>query len=320
MPAIITHDFFGQDIYKTLHSFIGESRDEYHAFLLGCQGPDPLFYSVLVPRLHRVTHLGTTMHSEKPNELLVGFKQSLSLLSPDEAAAGRAYVFGFLCHYMLDATIHPLVFAHEYRLCDAGIEGFDRKDGAEVHAVIESEFDEILLFVKKQQTVADFSPVAEILRGSAFVLSTISKMHAYVAMVVYGKPTPELMFASAIKSFRRTEAVFHSRSGIKRELLGRIEEVFRPYSFVRSMSPRAIEATESIFDNHERSLWEDPFTGKPSTASFWDLYEFAQEKASAAIPRIDREDFDLSMAASITDNLNFSGEPVVAVLTVENAG
>ena len=46
MPSIITHDTFGQDIDRDLFTSIGGSRDEAEAFLLGNQGPDPLFYSV----------------------------------------------------------------------------------------------------------------------------------------------------------------------------------------------------------------------------------------------------------------------------------
>ena len=319
MPAIITHDFFGQDVYKILHTFIGEGRDEYHAFLLGCQGPDPLFYSVLVPRLGRVAGLGTTMHREKPNELLVGLKNSLSILGQDEGPVGRAYMLGFLCHYILDSLVHPLVYAEEGQLCDAGVEGLGRKDRAEVHAVIESDLDEMVLFTKAHKTVATFSPVKAILRGSDSVLATISKMYAYVAMTVYGQSVPKLMFASALKSFRRIEPFFYSRSGIKRAVLGRIEEVFRPHSFVRSMSPRPVEATESIFDNHEHIPWDNPFTGQASTEGFWDLYERALGKSLTALKKMDREDFDLAMAASITDDLDFSGAPTVAVLTVEDA-
>ena len=53
MPAIITHDFFGRDVYDALFQTIGGSRDEADAFLLGNQGPDPLFYAAV-----SYTHLG----------------------------------------------------------------------------------------------------------------------------------------------------------------------------------------------------------------------------------------------------------------------
>ena len=63
------------------------------------------------------------MHSEKPSELVKAFKDSLGILDEDELPVGRAYAFGFLCHYTLDSTLHPLVFFHEYRLTDAGEPG-----------------------------------------------------------------------------------------------------------------------------------------------------------------------------------------------------
>ena len=41
MPALITHDFFGQDVYDHIFRNVGGTRDEAEAFLLGNQGPDP---------------------------------------------------------------------------------------------------------------------------------------------------------------------------------------------------------------------------------------------------------------------------------------
>ena len=56
MPALITHDFFGRDVYDRLYTFIGGSRDEADAFLLGNQGPDPLFYPVLMSPVNGFSH------------------------------------------------------------------------------------------------------------------------------------------------------------------------------------------------------------------------------------------------------------------------
>lgn len=65
MPAIITHDFFGRDVYDALFQTIGGSRDEADAFLLGNQGPDPLFYAVADLRATAYHKLGNTMHSRQ---------------------------------------------------------------------------------------------------------------------------------------------------------------------------------------------------------------------------------------------------------------
>ena len=120
MPAIITHDTFGQDAYARHFSSIGGTKDEAEAFLLGNQGPDPLFYSIANPLLSSVHRRGNIMHKEKPNEILVAFKQAIDALDEADRSVGRAYALGFLGHYVLDSTMHPLVYFHEFQLCDAG--------------------------------------------------------------------------------------------------------------------------------------------------------------------------------------------------------
>ena len=134
MPSIITHDTFGHEVYHELFGMIGGSRDEAEAFLLGNQGPDPLFYSVALPWLHANHDLGSVMHDAKPAELIDAFKTGLPFLAAPERSVARAYALGFLCHYTLDSTAHPFIFAQQYALCDAGEPGLTRADGHEVHA------------------------------------------------------------------------------------------------------------------------------------------------------------------------------------------
>lgn len=319
MPALITHDTFGQDIYDQLSGTIGARRDETEAFLLGNQGPDPLFYSLLVPRLRAFNRLGSIMHNEKPNELLSALKASLAILDENERRVGRAYALGFLCHYTLDSAMHPLVFFNEYRLCDAGEPGLSRENGSEVHAVIESEFDEMVLFTRRGETVATFDPSRSILRADDFVLATVSKMYAYLALTVYGLIIPPAMFSSSVKSFRVVQRLFHSPTGTKRAILGRIEELVRPYSFYRSMSHRPREISESEFDNRGHALWENPFTEENETRSFWDIYNDAVNRAVGNIDTFLTDGFDAQMAHEITEDLDFSGKPTVAaVLSVQD--
>lgn len=316
MPAIITHDFFGQDVYHELHAAIGETRDEYEAFLLGNQGPDPLFYTVISPSLSAFHKLGSTMHNVKPTELIAAFKDSLSVLAEDERPVGYAYALGFLCHYTLDSSMHPLVFANEYAVCDAGVEGLSRADGHEVHGTIESEFDEMVLFTIRHQTIASFDPSVEILKASDFVLETVSKMYAYVAMTVYGLFIPSNMFETAVRNFRFVQRMFYSPNGAKRAFVGTVEELVRPYSFFRSMSHRPVKITESQFGNHEHAEWENPFTGEKSTRDFWDIFKAAQEAAKENIASFASKSFDTEAARAITGDLDFSGEPTTATLVV----
>ena len=51
MPAIITHDLFGEAVYEGDAYFIGIDPEQRFAFLLGNQGPDPLFYARANPSI-----------------------------------------------------------------------------------------------------------------------------------------------------------------------------------------------------------------------------------------------------------------------------
>ncbi|HIT45650.1 MAG TPA: peptidase [Candidatus Aphodovivens excrementavium] len=318
MPSIITHDTFGQDIYRDLFTLIGGSRDEAEAFLLGNQGPDPLFYSVACPWLRSNHDLGSVMHDQLPTRLLDAFKTGLPFLPESEQPIARAYALGFLCHYTLDSIAHPFIFSQQYQLCDAGEPGLTRSDGHEVHAFIETELDELVLYLKRNDTVETFNPARDVLKGSSHMLDVVSKLYVYVAMAVYGRAVPTDLFRSSVYAMRLGQRVFHSSSGLKREVLGRLEELVRPYSFCKAMSHRPVELETSIFDNRERACWEDPFSGGSSTESFWDLYERALAQAHHNIELFDEPGFDVEDARYITGDKNFSGKPTTAqIVSVE---
>ena len=254
------------------------------------------------------------MHREKANELLAAFKASLGMLEADERPIGRAYALGFLCHYLLDSTMHPFVYFHEYQICDAGEPGLDRSDGSEVHAVIETEFDEIALYVKKGETVATFNPSRQTMRADRQTLGIISKMYAYVALSVYGWAIPADTFSTSVKNYRFATAVLHSSSGAKRFALSSMEQLVRRHSFYGAMSHRPLERAESAFDNRNHEPWTNPFTGETSQDSFWDRLEMAQGRVRNAFELFDTPSFDENDAHRITDDKDFSGRPTGAVL------
>ena len=307
MPAIITHDLFGEAVYEDDAYFIGIDPEQRFAFLLGNQGPDPLFYARANPSISEFALLGSIMHSRDTDKILMAFHDALDTLTPDEKPVGRAYLLGFLCHYLLDSTVHPLVYANQYALCDAGVEGLTRKNGNEIHAVIESEFDEVMLFKRTGKTVATFKPYKEILQANDETLTIIGKLYSYMAVMVFQRSMQIDVFRKSVKAFRLVQNVFYSRTGMKRSLLARVEELARPYSFYRSMSHRALEATECEFDNHEGNVWVNPFTKQESTASLDQLFDQAKARVGAAFALFDTDEFTSEAAHVITGGLNFSG-------------
>ena len=92
MPSVLTHDFFGRDAYAGVARELGFSTtDEMDAFLLGNQGPDPLFYLVGNPLFDKQSRVGEIMHDEKPTEILLAMRTAIEHLDGDERRFARAY-------------------------------------------------------------------------------------------------------------------------------------------------------------------------------------------------------------------------------------
>lgn len=307
MPAVITHEIFGRQLYERLREAIGSSEEERDAFLLGNQGPDVLFFSAPDPTLAKAWGLGSTMHRRSGAELLEAFRQALATLPPQEQPIGRAYVLGLLCHYAADRTLHPFIYGQQYALEQASVEGLDQRDGHEIHAYIESELDELVLFTALGRTIRNFHPAKETLRGSKVTLDAISRLYGKVAAGLFGRPIPVGTFRRSTHIYRTALRLLHSPTGRKRRFLGRAERLLRHHSFLQAMSHPGVERTASVFQNRENTPWVDPYTGEMSTQGFWELYQRAQTMAAGWIEAFDG--LSPEGLAAETGAVDFNGKP-----------
>ena len=315
MPAILTHDFFGKDAFGSALEFVDlYTPDERNAFLLGSQGPDPLFYLLLLPPLADFRRFGSDMHHMSPTKLFLALRRAVDALPESDRGVGRAYLAGFTCHYVLDRAVHPLVYFWERGVCQAGVKGLDYSDGGAVHAEIERDLDEMVLFVKRNQTVETYRPYREVLRGSDEMLGIVGEVYRRSALGPFAadEPTTQRVYLLAVLSFRVVQDLFWSPKGTKTNVLARIEApiLHQRYSLVRSMSHRVRAELTSDFDNRLHSVWKNPFTHEVQSDSFWDLYNGALDELSTALAIVFEDDFDEEAALAFTRGLNFCGERV----------
>lgn len=95
MPAIITHDQFGRKALAKAAAGVVSNERERNAFLLGNQGPDPLFYCVANPTTAKYHKLGNLMHHADPSALLFSLAQSLVYLPEAAHPLAKAYIAAF---------------------------------------------------------------------------------------------------------------------------------------------------------------------------------------------------------------------------------
>lgn len=126
MPATYAHYVFGKKVYAKLpekeKQVIRGGKD---AFLLGLHGPDLLFYYYPLGK-NRINQQGTRMHKQIAADF---FDKGRTNYRKERDQVLRAYLYGFLCHFILDSECHPYVnyYMEEHKLGHLEIETeFDR--------------------------------------------------------------------------------------------------------------------------------------------------------------------------------------------------
>lgn len=111
MPGFTTHYLFGVDACRRLtstsmHNMI---RRDHSAYALGLQGPDLFFYSLPSYLMHR-KNIGDLAHRKDTGQFFANLLQSRKLFAGKKhsLSIADAYICGFMGHYTLDCTIHPM--------------------------------------------------------------------------------------------------------------------------------------------------------------------------------------------------------------------
>ena len=104
MPAATTHIEFARDVLDILPAEERKRITNLPMYYLGSQGPDFFFFSNYVVLPGTLYRCGSVMHEQKTAALLDAMRRLC-------AHSGDLYSYycGFLCHYALDSSAHPLI-------------------------------------------------------------------------------------------------------------------------------------------------------------------------------------------------------------------
>ena len=167
MPANFAHFKFGKLVLATLP--MEEKKvilDAFDSFAVGVHGPDILFYYKPIGK-NAVNQKGNRMHEEEAYPFFQ--KAKATYLSRNRREEDLAYLFGFICHFALDSTCHPIV---EQTMAEKKVP----------HVLVESSFDRYLLLksghdperydtakhvMVKEETIQDVSVYLEVTRKEA---------------------------------------------------------------------------------------------------------------------------------------------------------
>ena len=274
MPALITHHLFGEEAARLLPEDTLACEEEMVAFLLGNQGPDPLYFRFrALPQVNaRMHHLALRMHGTHALGALLSMRASVRPLREGDTRAARAFVLGLLGHYLLDSRTHPFVYAQENALCSMGIGLSDAHH--EVHALIEGDLDSWLLWSMRGRTTTEM-PSESCLASTAGIDRIAGTLLSQVALEVYGLSIDARQYGASVRDYRTIYRLLEPIGSPTQQALAALERLGRPHSMACALAhvPNASDTCAAANLGHHR--WHDPSTHEPSTASFADLFQDA---------------------------------------------
>ncbi len=307
MPAIITHHLFGEDAATRLPEGTIDGQEELLAFLLGNQGPDPLWARTLAKRteVDACHRLATAMHGEHIVEALMRFRSAVSHLPEYDKRVGRAFALGLLAHYVLDRSTHPFVFAQQQALCEADPTLKESLDN--VHAIIESDLDSWMLWSQRGLTVAD-APTTANLAHTDRVVRVAGALFSQVAWQVFGIAMGADAYEGSINDYQFVYALIDPAPSLRTSLIARLKGVTDEAEHLLSLAHRIVTDDDCPAANLDCHPWTNPSTGEVRDVSFGDLY-FEALDAWPSFAEAYTEGDETKLADLIAD-VNYEGVPL----------
>lgn len=301
MPALITHHLFGEESIDRLPQGVITSDEERIAFILGNQGPDPFFFHILTPRVSDCTLLAQVMHRSRMSRQFSCLRDGVSHLQPRDANLGRAFALGLLSHYVLDRNAHPFVYEQQFGIVESDPEL--EASGSQVHAVLESDLDVLMLQLKRDgATVEDYPPAGEIVTTDR-INRVAGVLMSYVAGRVYGIDIPAGEYAGAVADMQLLYRTIEPAGSAKTRAIALLEGLVHDYSLLDGLAHRVKTELPERTGNLGHLAWKNPFTDEVSNESFPEVFDRALVDYECTVARfIETGDME-----AVTNHVNYSG-------------
>ena len=110
MPATITHTYFTKDVFDVLPEEIQNKLDIDRFKMFGQSTDSLMFYnlfSIFPGKKIRMLH--HYFHDNNTRDFFVNLIRYIKVNNLDDDKDVCSFLSGFICHYVLDSTVHPYV-------------------------------------------------------------------------------------------------------------------------------------------------------------------------------------------------------------------
>lgn len=258
MPSTYAHYRFGEEVRHCLKRQEKEIVASYpELFYIGLHGPDIFFYYKPLGK-SEVNKAGHIMHEWSGEKFFELAKEAVEKAENKEAA--KAYLYGVICHFTLDAFCHGYVeeVIWETGISHVGLEvEFDRrlmiKDG--LNPIRHRLTDHIIVTPENAAAIADFYTFYGGI-GKEDVLKALQGIIFYSDLLLAPGPVKRYV----ILALMRAVGIYHSMHGFIvgykanpacRESNRRLHQLYRQ---ALALAPRLITECEEGFMNDTENI------------------------------------------------------------------
>lgn len=314
MPAVISHYLLAKrfslkegELASSHPSFDDFLEKNFVYFALGSQGPDPLFFTGIIPfrGLHLPTamkKIGNQIHKTDAKKYFRLLIEECFKIEPEKHDFGeqkqfKAFVFGQFAHYLLDKYCHP------YVLYESGFDDDGKITGEYhyLHSKIETEIDYCL--AKKYKTDHILDKPGDLLKciRTSSRNDPLAKIDAHLVPVLKKtfdlKYLPKHMYSNGLKNYRTILNYTNGGSSLRVAL-------FKKTNLAAMRMPK--EVKEDVL-NENREKWYHPVSNTPSNASFLELHSKAFDELQSLFIDIMENGFSYEVFLRHMDDKDYYG-------------
>lgn len=272
MPATVTHAYFTKDVYDTLSKDIQNLVDEDRIKMFGQSTDSLLFYRLFSFRSGKdIRSLQKIFHETKSQDFFIHLITYIKEHNLMEDIDTCSFLFGFICHYVLDSTIHPYIFYKTGKF-QKGIPTTYKYNN--IHTFMEVFLDNDMIHRREKKNPYSF-PIGKF----CFFLAPFSNhlLHAidYSFSHTFSVDGMGNIYYQSLKQMKFSLTVFRRDVwGVKKSIY-KLVDTFTPKSCFRfeAISYHYPLADRHQFLNETHQLWRNPIKYQlTSTESFYELY------------------------------------------------
>lgn len=274
MPSTVTHYLFTKDVLKCIDKDIQEKiKNSENIYYLFGNSFDILFFSKY--------KLGSKAHGYNTNLYFANMINYIRKNNLTNNSDALAYLYGSICHYVLDSTIHPYIYYYTGKY-KRGIKETYKYKGR--HSYMEYMLDVILYKEKYNKELYKVNIAKEIFPKLKFSLE-LQNMIDYTYRKTFDFDKGYKYIKKGRKNFRLAMKYgMSSRFGFRKMLLRIIDCLHIVKDKKLSYCNFHIKKLDNGVLNLEHKKWCYPIDKSISFHySFYDLYDVSIEKARKLI-------------------------------------